>query len=89
MKYLKQVVILLLITFLSEVLRTVIPLTIPAGIYGMILLFTALVLGIVKLEHVKDVGKFLIEIMPIMFIRQRWVLWIRVNCSNPCGCNWA
>ncbi len=68
MKYLKQVVILLLITFLSEVLRAVIPMTIPAGIYGMILLFAALALGVVKLEHVKDVGKFLIDIMPIMFI---------------------
>ena len=41
---------------------------IPASIYGMVILFIGLLSGIIKLDAVKDVGKFLIEIMPVMFI---------------------
>ena len=45
-----------------------IPLPVPASIYGMIILFLYLSTGIIKLSDVKDAGKFLIEIMPLMFI---------------------
>lgn len=45
-----------------------IPLPVPASIYGMIILFLCLSTGIIKLSDVKDAGKFLIEIMPLMFI---------------------
>ena len=45
-----------------------IPLPVPASIYGMIILFLCLSMGIIKLSDVKDAGKFLIEIMPLMFI---------------------
>ena len=38
------------------------------SIYGLVLLFAALELGIIKLSAVEDAGKFLIEIMPVMFI---------------------
>lgn len=34
----------------------------------MIILFICLLTGAIKLEQVKDAGKFLIEIMPVMFI---------------------
>lgn len=43
-------------------------LPIPASIYGMIILFFGLMTKVIKLESVKETGKFLIEIMPIMFI---------------------
>ena len=65
---LKQFLIILLISFLGEVIRYVVPLPIPGSIYGMILLFLGLVTGIIKLESVREAGKFLIEIMPVMFI---------------------
>lgn len=68
MKYVKQFMIILAISFVGEALKYIIPLPIPASIYGMVLLFTALMTGIIKLEHVKETGKFLIEIMPVMFI---------------------
>ena len=45
-----------------------IPLPVPASIYGLILLLIALMTGIVKLHHIKETGQFLIDIMPIMFI---------------------
>lgn len=68
MKYLKQFLLILFISFLGEVLKYVLPFPIPASIYGMMILFAGLLTGVIKLNAVKPVGKFLIEIMPIMFI---------------------
>lgn len=68
MKHLKQFLIILLFSFLGEGLKALLPLPVPASIYGLVLLFAALELGIVKLSAVEDAGKFLIEIMPVMFI---------------------
>ena len=68
MKYLKQFFLILVLSFIGEVLHAVIPLSVPASIYGIILLFTGLMTGIVPLESVKDAGTFLIEIMPVMFV---------------------
>ena len=68
MKYIKQFGIILLISFLGEILRAVIPLPIPASIYGLVLMLAALMTHLLPLEAVQDSGKFLIEIMPLMFI---------------------
>lgn len=68
MKYLKQFLLILLISLIGEILHYYINLPVPASIYGMVLLFAALCLKIVKLEQVKDTGKFLVNIMPVMFI---------------------
>ena len=68
MKYITQFLIILLISFLGEILKCLLPLPIPASIYGMIILFLGLMTKVIKLESVKETGKFLIEIMPIMFI---------------------
>lgn len=45
-----------------------IPLPIPGSIYGLLLMFVLLLTKVIKVENVKDVGEFLIEIMPLMFI---------------------
>ena len=68
MKYLKQFAIIIVISFVGEILNNIIPLPIPASVYGFVILFICLVTGIIKLEAVKETGKFLVEIMPIMFI---------------------
>ena len=68
MKYVKQFLIILAISFLGEFLKYVLPFPVPASIYGMVLMFAGLMLGWIPLDSVKDVGKFLIEIMPLMFI---------------------
>lgn len=68
MKILKQLGIILLITFAGEGLKSMLPLPIPASIYGMIILLAALISGVLKLESVREVGEFLIEIMPILFV---------------------
>lgn len=68
MDKIKQFCIILLFSFAGEILNHIIPLPVPASIYGIVLLFTALQTGIVKLEHIDKAGQFLIDIMPIMFI---------------------
>ncbi len=68
MRYAKQFLIILLFTFLGELLRVLLPLPVPASIYGLLLLFAALLTGVLKIEAVRETGKFLIEIMPLMFI---------------------
>ena len=68
MKISKQFLVILLISFIGEILNLVLPLPIPASIYGMTILFLGLVSGLIKLDDVKEAGKFLIEIMPVMFI---------------------
>lgn len=68
MKYVKQLLIIILISFMGELLNYIIPLPIPGSIYGMVLMFILLCSGIIKLEQVKKTGKFLLDIMPVMFI---------------------
>lgn len=68
MKYIRQLLMILFISFLGEVLKRILPLPVPAGIYGLLLLFLALELHLIPLDAVRDTGKFLIEIMPLMFI---------------------
>ena len=68
MKYLKQFGIIVIISFIGELFHYLIPLPIPASIYGIVLLLLCLEFKIIPLKAVKDTGKLLIEIMPIMFI---------------------
>ena len=68
MKYIKQFTIIIVISLLGEILNRIIPLPIPASIYGMTVLFVLLCSGVLKLSAVKETGKFLIYSMPIMFI---------------------
>ncbi len=68
MKKLFSLLIILAISLLGEVLAAAIPFPIPASIYGMVLMLLGLATGIIPLNAVKGTGKFLIEIMPIMFV---------------------
>lgn len=68
MKYVRQLLIILFISFLGEVCKYLLPFPIPASIYGLLLLFTALMTGILKLSSIKETAGFLIEIMLLMFI---------------------
>ncbi|MCR5415353.1 MAG: CidA/LrgA family protein [Pseudobutyrivibrio sp.] len=68
MKYLRQFLIILGVSLIGEILKAVLPLPIPASIYGMVLMFILLLTGALKLDQVRETGKFLIEIMPVMFI---------------------
>ncbi len=68
MKFLRQFMIIVLLSFLGEVLKMFIPLPIPASVYGLVLMLVCLMTGVLKTSQVKDAAFFLIEIMPVMFI---------------------
>ena len=68
MKYIKQFAIIALMTFIGEVLNLLIPLPVPASIYGMVLLFLCLQTGILKLSQIEETADLLLGVMPIFFI---------------------
>lgn len=68
MKYLKQFAIILAVSFAGEILSTLIPLPIPAGIYGIILLFLALCLGLIHISQIRETAHFLVDIMTCTLI---------------------
>ena len=68
MKYLKQFGIILAISCLGEILHQLLPLPVPASIYGIVILFVCLQSGLLKLASIRETSAFLIEIMPILFL---------------------
>ncbi|MFR1051949.1 MAG: CidA/LrgA family protein [Lachnospirales bacterium] len=68
MVQLRQFLIILGVSFVGEVLHALIPLPIPASVYGLVLMFLALCSGAVKLRQVHGAATFLIGIMPILFV---------------------
>lgn len=68
MKYITQLLYILLFSLLGELLQAVIPLPVPAAIYGIVLLLIALWTGVLKEEKISTVADFFISIMPILFI---------------------
>ena len=68
MKYLKQVLIILLFSLAGEALRAILPLPIPAAIYGLILMLIALCTGRLKPEHIAQTADFLISAMLLLFV---------------------
>ena len=68
MKYLTQFLTIMGFTLIGEVLQRIVPLPIPASVYGIALLFTALCLKWVKVEQVKETGAFLTSLLPLLFV---------------------
>lgn len=68
MRYLFQFGRILAFCFAGEVLHAVLPLPVPASVYGLLLLLLALCFGIVRLEQVRETGLFLTGIFPLLFV---------------------
>ena len=68
MKYVFQFARIMGFCLAGELLHHFLPLPIPAGIYGLVLLAAALLTGVVKLEQVKQTGDFLSSLFPLLFI---------------------
>jgi holin-like protein len=68
MKYLREAVIIMGITFAAEIVKFFVPLPVPASIYGLILLFILLKSGVLKLEQIENVGGLLLELMPLLLV---------------------
>ena len=68
MKYVRQFAVILGFSLAGELLERLLPLPIPASIYGMVLLFLALACKLVKVEAVKEAGTFLVSLLPLLFV---------------------
>ena len=68
MKFIKQLSIILSISFIAEVMEYLIPIPVAASIYGLLLMLIGLITKIIPLEKVEGAADFLVEIMPILFI---------------------
>lgn len=68
MRYVKQFGIIIVVSFLGEILHSLIPVPVPASIYGLVLMFAGLITGVIPYDSVKEVGTFLVDIMAIMFL---------------------
>lgn len=66
--YLFQFARILACCFLGEVCHAVLPLPVPASVYGLVLLLLALNFRLIRLEDVKEVGVFLTGIFPLLFV---------------------
>ena len=63
-KFIRQFLIIILISFAGELLHAILPLPVHASIYGLLILQTK----VIPLKAVDEAGGFLIEIMPMLFI---------------------
>lgn len=92
MKYVIQFLIIIAFCFVGEILHAVLPLPVPASIYGIVLLFLALETRLLKVEQIREVSRLLIALMPIMFlpaaaglisawanIKDRWILYLAIT----------
>ena len=68
MRAIRQMAVILAACFAGETIRALVPLNIPAGIYGLVILFLLLEFKAVRLEDVKNTGDFLTGNMQLMFI---------------------
>ena len=68
MKFIRQFLIIILISFAGELLHAILPLPVPASIYGLLILLAGLQTKVIPLKAVDEAGGFLIEIMPMLFI---------------------
>ena len=68
MKYVKQLSIILGISFLAELLEILIPLPIAASVYGLVIMLVGLITKLIPLEKVETAADFLVDAMSIMFV---------------------
>ena len=68
LKHLVQITIIAAVSLAGEFLNFLIPLPIPGSIYGLVLMLLLLCSGVIRVHQVKDVGNWLLTLMPLMFI---------------------
>lgn len=60
--------IILGVTFAGEALHFLLPLPVPASIYGLVLMLLCLCFKVFPLRAVEETGDFLIDLMPALFV---------------------
>lgn len=68
MKYIKQLALILLVSFIAELMEYLIPLPVAASVYGLLLMLIGLITHIIPLEKVEGAADYLVGIMALMFV---------------------
>lgn len=68
MKYLFQLLIILIFTYVAEAAVQVFAIPFPGSVLGMLALFAAMKLGWIKPESVRGAGDYLLSVLPVMFV---------------------
>lgn len=68
MKHVERLGVILGISFLGECLHALLPLPIPAGVYGLCLMLALLCMRAIKADFLRPTAEWLIGIMPILFV---------------------
>ena len=68
MKYAYQVMIIGGISFAGELLNTLLPLPVPASVYGMVILLICLCTKVIRLNQIQETADFMLVAMPLVFV---------------------
>lgn len=68
MKFIKQLTIIMAVSFLAELMERLIPLPIAASMYGLVLMLAGLITKVIPLEKVEGAADFLVEVLPVLFV---------------------
>lgn len=68
MKLIGPLGIIMLVSFVAELMEHLIPLPITASIYGLMMMLVGLLTGLIPLKKVEKAADILVDMMPMMFI---------------------
>lgn len=68
MKYLKQLLIIIIFTIIGSLISAILPFNVPGSVIGLILLYIALEFKIIKLNQIKKTGNWLKNNMAFLFV---------------------
>lgn len=68
MKHLISIGIITAVCFAGELLHFLLPLPIPASIYGLLIMLILLFTGIVKVHQLELTSNFFLKVMPLFFL---------------------
>ena len=88
MKYIFQFLRILGFCLAGELLHWLLPLPVPASIYGLVLLLLALKMGVVKLEQIKETSQKQ-QFSPCSLFPGRLASWNFGTFWGRFGCRWC
>lgn len=86
MKILRQMGIIMLICFCGQMLEKIFKLPIPGNVLGMIILLICLLTGIIKVNMIEDICKFLIDHLAFLFLPAGVGI---ITCMGFSALNWV
>jgi holin-like protein len=84
LKIIRQLGIITVICFLGELIKISLKLAVPGNVIGMILLLILLCSGIIKIEMVEDISKFLLDHLPFFFVPAGVGLIVSIGIIKNC-----